>query len=119
MDDKFTRLSFEKVFNVDKIITLFYMELSKNFRYEGEQHDFWEMVYIDRGEMICTADKNRFILKSGEMIFHKPNEFHNHMGNDADPPNISIVTFECRSRAMQYFDGKIFRLDGEEKIDIR
>ena len=115
MDDKFTRLSFEKVFNVEKIITLFYMELSKNFRYEGEQHDFWEMVYIDRGEMICTADKNRFILKSGEMIFHKPNEFHNHMGNDADPPNISIVTFECRSRAMQYFDGKIFRLDGEEK----
>ena len=115
MDDKFTRLSFEKVFNVEKIITLFYMELSKNFRYEGEQHDFWEMVYIDRGEMICTADKNRFILKSGEMIFHKPNEFHNHMGNDADPPNISIVTFECCSWTMQYFDGTIFRLDGEEK----
>ena len=115
MEDKFTRLGFEKVFNVDKIITLFYMELSKSFCYEGEQHDFWEMVYIDRGEMICTADKNRFILKSGEMIFHKPNEFHNHTGNNAVTPNISIITFECRSRAMQYFDGKIFRLDAEEK----
>lgn len=115
MENKFIRLGFEKVFNVENIITLFYMELSKTFCYEGEQHDFWEMVYIDRGEMICTADKNRFILKSGEIIFHKPNEFHNHTGNNAVTPNISIVTFECRSRAMQYFDGKIFRLDAEEK----
>jgi quercetin dioxygenase-like cupin family protein len=62
------------------------MELSKNFCYEGERHDFWEMVYIDKGEMICTADKNRFVLKSGEMTFHKPNEFHNLSGNNSTPP---------------------------------
>ena len=72
MKDNFTRISFEKSFNVSKIITIFYMEISKNFKYDGEQHDFWEMVYIDKGEMICTADKNRFILKSGEMTFHRP-----------------------------------------------
>jgi hypothetical protein len=31
------------------------------------------MVYIDKGEMICQADKKRFVIKSGEMTFHKPN----------------------------------------------
>ena len=91
------------------------MELSKNFYYEGEKHDFWEMVYIDKGEMICTADEKRFVLKSGEMTFHKPNEFHNLSGNSSTAPNVSILTFECKSRAMKYFDGKIFRLNGEEK----
>ena len=30
MKDNFTRISFEKIFNVEKIITIFYMELSKN-----------------------------------------------------------------------------------------
>lgn len=115
MENKFTGVSFERIFNIEKIITLFYMELSKNFHYGGEQHDFWEMVYIDKGEMLCTADKNRFILKSGEMTFHKPNEFHNLSGNNAVAPNISIITFECKSRAMKYFEGKIFRLDAEEK----
>ena len=44
VSDNFTRLGFERLFNVEKIITIFYMELSKSFRYEGEQHDFWEMV---------------------------------------------------------------------------
>ena len=116
MGDNFTRLSFERLFNVEKIITIFYMELSKSFRYEGEQHDFWEMVYIDKGEMICTADNKRFILKSGEMTFHKPNEFHNLEGNNAVSPNVSILTFECKSRAMKHFEGRIFRLDAEEKV---
>ncbi len=115
MKDNFTRINFEKSFNVSKIITIFYMEISKNFKYDGEQHDFWEMVYIDKGEMICTADKNRFILKSGEMTFHKPNEFHNLSGDNRTAPNISIITFECRSSAMKYFEGKIFKLNQEEK----
>ena len=116
MSDNFTRLSFESVIHVEKIITIFYMELSKSFAYEGEQHDFWEMVYIDKGEMLCTADKNRFVLKSGEMTFHKPNEFHNLSGNNTVAPNVSIITFQCRSKAMQYFEGKIFKLDSEEKM---
>ena len=111
----FTRISFDKIFNVEKIITIFYMELSKNFYYEGEKHDFWEMVYIDKGEMICVADEKRFILKSGEMTFHKPNEFHNLSGNSSIAPNVSILTFECKSRAMKHFEGKIFRLSAEEK----
>lgn len=115
MKDNFTRLSFEKIFNVNKIITIFYMELSKNFYYEGEKHDFWEMVYIDKGEMICTADDKRFVLKSGEMTFHKPNEFHNLSGDSSVAPNVSILTFECKSRAMKHFEGKIFRLNAEEK----
>ncbi len=115
MKDNFTRVSFDRVFNIEKIITIFYMEFSKSFSYEGERHDFWEMVYVDKGEMICTADKNRFVLKSGEMTFHKPNEFHNLSGNDNVAPNVSILTFECKSRAMKNFEGKIFRLDAEEK----
>ena len=65
--------------------------------------------------MVCTADKNRFLLKSGEMTFHKPNEFHNLSGDSQTAPNISILTFECKSRAMKQFEGKIFRLSPEEK----
>lgn len=115
MTDKFTRISFDRIFNVDKIITLFYMEMSKNFHYNGESHDFWEMVYIDKGQMVCTADTNRFLLKSGEMTFHKPNEYHNLSGDNQTAPNVSILTFECKSRAMKHFEGKIFRLNPEEK----
>ena len=115
MEKNYTKMSFDTLFHIENIITIFYMEFSKNFHYEGEKHDFWEMVYIDKGEMICTADTKRFILKSGEMTFHKPNEFHNLSGDNSVSPNVSILTFECKSRAMKQFEGKIFRLNSEEK----
>lgn len=91
------------------------MELSKDFHYDGEQHNFWEMVYIDKGEMLCTADKHQFTLKSGEVTFHKPNEYHNLSGDGKNAPNVSILTFECDSVAMKHFEGKIWRLSAEEK----
>ena len=118
MKDNFIRHSFEKVINVEKLITVFYMEFSKTFAYDGERHDFWEMVYVDRGKVICTADKRKFVLKSGELTFHKPNEFHAVRSHEGTAPNLSIITFECKSRAMKYFEGKIFRLSGEEKALI-
>ena len=70
MKSNFIRHGFPSVFRIEKLITIFYMELSKDFLYNGESHDFWEMVYIDKGEMICTADKSKFTLKSGELTFH-------------------------------------------------
>lgn len=115
MLNNITTIDFDIVFNVENVITLFYMEFKKEFSYSGESHNFWEMVYIDKGEMICTAGKNRFTLKSGEIAFHKPNEFHNLEGNKVDSPNVSIITFNCNSRDMSYFDGKIFKLNPEEK----
>lgn len=113
--DNFVRQDLPQVISVRKLITVFYMELSKDFRNPGERHNFWEMVYIDKGEMLCTADTNQFTLKSGEVTFHKPNEFHNLSGDGKTAPNVSILTFECDSPAMKHFEGKILQLNPEEK----
>ena len=116
--NNFIKYSFEKVIHVEKLITVFYVEFSKSFSNDGERHDFWEMVYVDRGEVLCTADKRKFVLKGGELTFHKPNEFHAIRATGDTAPNVSIITFECKSRAMRDFEGKIFPLGGEEKALI-
>ena len=92
MKDKFIRYGFEKVIGVEKLITVFYAELSKTFTNEGERHDFWEMVYVDRGEVLCTAGKRQFALKSGELTFHKPNEFHAIRSYESSP-NFFVFSF--------------------------
>ena len=115
MSDKFTKIEFHNSFSAKDLITLFYMEIPKDFSYGGESHNFWEMVYIDKGEMICTAGKKQFILKSGELTFHKPDEYHNLSGNGRTSSNISVLTFDCFGEEMDYFEGKIFRLNAEEK----
>lgn len=101
--DKYIRYKINTSINVNKIPTLFYSEFDKDFNFEGETHDFWELVYVDKGEIIIRASNEEVILKQGEAYFHYPNQFHNIKANGKTAPNVFIVSFVCRSGAMSYF----------------
>lgn len=92
---------------VESIVTLHYFEHAKNYVFEGERHDFWELVYVDKGRLEVIAENDGYELEQGQMIFHQPNEFHNLYGNGTVAPNIVIVTFHCHSPAMDFFRKKI------------
>lgn len=86
-----------KVIDVQSIVTVHYFEYAKNYVFEGERHDFWELLYVDKGEVEVMADEVGYRLKRGEMIFHKPNEFHNVFANGVVAPNLVVVAFVCPS----------------------
>lgn len=109
----YIRTPLRKVIEIDYLISVHYFEFSKNHIFEGEAHDFWELVYVDKGEVIAIAEENTFILKKGDMIFHKPNEWHNLLANGITAPNVIIVAFNCPSEAMHYFDDKILHVNDE------
>lgn len=94
-------------FEIESIISVHYFEFAKNYVYEGEIHDFWEFVYVDKGELEVMSDDKGFRLKKGEMIFHKPNEFHNLWADGKIAPNIIVITFDCNSEAMKFFENRI------------
>ena len=94
------------VINISKIVTMHYFEFDKNFHFSGESHDFWEMVYVDSGEVLITADKNNYVLKRGEIIFHKPTEFHTISSNKKTPSNVFVISFATASKSMLYFKNK-------------
>ena len=106
----------KELFSISKIITLLYFEFSRNFVFSGEQQDFWEFVYVDKGELIIVADTSEYLLKTGEMAFHKPNEFHSLRANGSIAPNIVVVSFECKNSTMNFFENKILFLDKHEKF---
>ncbi len=96
---------------VSKVITIHYFEFDKNFRAQEEAHDFWELVYADKESIVCTSDDAQITLNEGEMLFHKPNERHALFANGKTAPNVCIVSFECKSEAMRFFEGKLLRPD--------
>ncbi|NLV35802.1 MAG: AraC family transcriptional regulator [Clostridiaceae bacterium] len=46
----------------------------------------------------CKREKRPPALQ-GEIIFHKPKEFHNIWANGKVAPNLIVIAFECSSRA--------------------
>ncbi len=115
MSDQFIKQTNRKSISVSNIVTIFYLENNPDFVFEGESHDFWEFAYVDKGSMVFVVDGKEFLLQSGEMVFHKPNEFHRLEARKLSTPNISVVSFSCASPAMKYFENRIFKLNSEEK----
>lgn len=111
----FTLTALNKLFSVDGIITVHYFEFGKNYIFGGEKHDFWEFVYIDKGEAYILADDTWKSIGYGNIVFHRPMQFHNIKANGITAPNAAIITFSCKSEYMSFFDNLTTRLTEEEK----
>lgn len=103
---------------IGKLYTVHYFEFSSNYRFSGEKHNFWEFVYVDKGEINVICDDTTRVLKQGEVIFHKPDEWHNIQANGKIAPNVAIVSFECRSPAMDFFCDKLLKVGQNQKTII-
>ena len=102
--NKYFRHKVNNLVSVSDIITVHYFEFDKNFCSDGESHNFWELVYAEKESIICRADGKTFELQQGEMYFHKPNEFHAHKANGKTAPNVFIISFECNSKSVSFFN---------------
>ena len=91
------------VVDITKIVTIHYYEVGKDFVFDGEQHDFWEMVYVDKGSVAISRDGEEVILSQGEVIFHCPNEFHTIRAYES-APNFFVISFVSSSLSMKYFE---------------
>lgn len=96
--------------SVNKIVTIHYFEFDKAFHSTGESHDFWELVYAEKESLICSADGQTIVLNQGEILFHKPNEFHSLASNGKNAPNVFILSFVCKSESVKFFENKKFFL---------
>lgn len=88
-------LKINRCLQINRLYTLFTKDMSGNFFYEGEQHDFWELVICTGGQLGITAGKYIFNLGAGECFFHKPMEFHNVWTENSANAQMRIVTFSC------------------------
>jgi AraC-like DNA-binding protein len=98
------------------LYSLHYFQFASGYVFEGEKHDFWELVYIDRGEAEIGADNEIRRLDAGQLLFHQPNEFHTIWANYTSGANIFVISFDCKSRAMNMFRSKQFTLRSSQRM---
>ena len=103
-------IELENTIEIEKIVSIYYFEYAKDFVFKGEKHDFWEFLYVDKGQAEVMADTEGYKLEEGDIIFHKPNEFHSVWANGRIAPNLIVMSFVCNSPAMKFFETRFFEL---------
>ncbi len=99
--------------------SIYYFEFGKDFTHSPEKHNFWEMVYVDSGNVLAITDGNSCTLSQGQMIFHEPGEIHSHISDSQTPNNMLVISFSCDSPSISFFRKKVFTADKTAKTLLR
>lgn len=101
--------------DVTELYTVHYYEYPSDFVFRGEAHNFWELMCVDSGAVEVVAGSAKYVMESGSIIFHKPNEFHALRAYGGTTPNLIVASFGCDSPAMSFFEGKVLSVNDDEK----
>lgn len=99
---------------VRQLYSVHYFEYTGTYTYPGEQHDFWELLYVDKGAVRVTAGERQFRLEQGRAVFHTPGEFHA-FSAAGTAPDLVVIGFGCDSPAMDFFRERVTDIDAAER----
>lgn len=101
----------KKPLRVDSIVSIHYFEYPTEFAFPGEAHDFWELIFCDRGVLELQGGSDRFLLTHGQAYLHPPGQFHNVRPAGGDSANSIILSFYSDTPQLYGLSGKILCTD--------
>lgn len=99
------------------LFTFFRKTYSLDFTFQGESHDFYEVVCVLDGKAGITAGKNVYTLSAGQMILYPPAEFHAIWSDYGSSPEILIFSF--RAEKFPEIQDRIYALMPEHIEEIK
>lgn len=88
---------------IQDLVTIHYLTLEADYRFAGERHPFWELVYVDDGAIHAQNGDTDFTATAGELLLHAPDVFHLAEGSGQTDSHVFIISFTSRSPAMAQF----------------
>lgn len=112
---KYYGIPLKNQLNIESLMSFYHFYFDEDYKSIGERHNFWEIVYVKNGSIGVTADTRFYELKTGMMVFHKPNEFHKLWSSRGTRPEIYVFSFLCEDSILDAFKGRIVELNDFEK----
>ena len=105
----------ETEITIEEIIAVHYFEYARDFVFLGEMHNFWEVVYSDKGYLSVTLRSKEEIIPPGHFCIISPMEFHSVKPANKKAANAVIFSFNCSNEKLFKSSGKIIKCDNEKK----
>lgn len=106
------------LFTIEKIGCFFDRTFSSDFDYNGEQHNFIEMVYLVDGNAEVVEDEKVYKLKEGDLILHAPMEFHRIKSAGGTSPRVLNLSFSVNGSLPEHLYDGVFSLSGTQRAAL-
>jgi AraC-like DNA-binding protein len=87
--------------SVTRLANIHYFEFTNEYHTTLDSHDFYELIFIDKGSLNISADNFKGTLSQHQLIIHSPNEVHSLSTDNSIAPNVVIIGFECMSNILR------------------
>lgn len=95
------------------IHSIFKSNFNKDFYFSGERHNYWELVYVCDGIIRVTEEDKIYKLKKGDIVFHRPMEFHRLWADDDTAPTVIVICFSLNNNDLTGIDKGVFKMNEE------
>ncbi len=83
--------------------------------FAGEYHEPWECLYVESGNVCVSGDDRVYYMNPGDIIFHKPQEFHKFNINNPEGAELFIFAFSMEGELCDFFKNSVFCLTERQK----
>lgn len=112
---KYYGISLKTNINVQALMSFYHFNFNNTYKFIGERHNFWEIVYVKSGSVGITAETRIYELNANMLALHKPNEFHNIWSTKGTKPEVYVFSFVCEDEFLKDLEGKIVKLNNFEQ----
>lgn len=81
-------------FQINEILGYYYQVRNPNYAFEGESHAFWELTFIDHGELQTVVDDDIYTLQPLDFILYAPGQFHSQKALKNDSCSYLTILFD-------------------------
>ena len=103
----------KKPFEIIEFFSAFEHHCDSSYSFEGEFHNFWEFLILTEGELCTCEDDSVYTLKKNQIIFHKPNAFHN-LQSASENVKYVVISFNVFGNYMDRFANKLLTLSDKQ-----
>lgn len=82
---------------IDKILGYYYRVRTPGYRFRGENHDFYELTYVDTGTLYTEVDGVTYRLGEKEMIIYGPGQHHTQYTDDKQTASYVTIMFNMEN----------------------
>ena len=82
---------------IQKILGYYYRIRTENYCFKGEQHDFFELTYVDTGELETEVDGTLYYLKEKDLMIYGPGQFHTQYTDEEHRASYMTILFDMRN----------------------
>ena len=82
---------------IQKILGYYYRIRTENYCFKGELHDFFELTYVDTGELETEVDGTLYHLKEKDLMIYGPGQFHTQYTDEEHRASYITILFDMRN----------------------